>query len=75
MAMVSATWRRTSAGSGCVAGVDFALGGGDEFVDQVVGLDAEPFASGDFDVGAGAVFVAEFDAEFAAGAGVRATIS
>ena len=34
-----------------VAGVDFGFGGGDELVEEVVGLDAEAFAAADFDVG------------------------
>ncbi len=35
-----------------MAGVHLGLGGGDELIDEVIGLDAEAFAAADFDVGA-----------------------
>ncbi len=46
-----------------MAGVDFGFGGGDELVEEVVGLDAEALAAADFDEGFGAVFVADGVAE------------
>jgi hypothetical protein len=42
-----------------VASVDFGLRGGDEFIEQVVGLDAVALAAADFDERAGQVFGGE----------------
>ena len=47
-----------------MAGVDLGFGGGDELVEQVVGLDAEAFAAADLDVGLLLVFFADGVAEF-----------
>ncbi len=44
--------------------VDLGLRGGDELVDQVVGLDAEALAAADFDVGLLLVFFGDVVAEF-----------
>ncbi len=65
MAICSAIFWRSASSLASLARVDFGACGGDELVDQVVGLDAEAFAAADFDVGAFLVFggdvVAEFD--------------
>src|ERR1700691_2847291 len=42
-----------------MAGVDLALGGSDELVEQVIGFHAETPAATDFDVGTGLVFVTQ----------------
>ncbi len=47
-----------------MAGVDLGLGGGDEAVEQIVGLDAEALAAADLDVGLLLVFLADGVAEF-----------
>ncbi len=52
-----------------VAGVYFGFGCGDELVEEVVGFDAEALAAADFDVGLGAVFVADGVAEVDGAAG------
>ena len=46
-----------------MAAVHFLLGGGDQRIEQIVGLDAEPFAARDLNVRLGAVFLADFVAE------------
>ena len=51
------------------------LRGGDELVDQVVGLDAEALAAADFDVGLSQVFRRHVVAKSTAQRGVSATIS
>src|SRR5579859_1958729 len=48
--------------------VDLFLRGGDQLVEQVVGLHAEAFAPADFDVGAGFIFLIENVAEFSGAA-------
>ena len=55
--------------------VHFLLRGGDQRVQQVVGLHAESLAAGDLDVGLGAVFRAHLVAQSIAQRGVSATIS
>ena len=47
-----------------MAGVDLGFGGGDELIEEVVGLDAEALAAADFDVGFRAVLFADGVAEF-----------
>ena len=56
-------------GSAGLARVDFGARGGDELVDQVVGLDAEALASADFDVGFFLVLIGDAIAEFFRAAG------
>ena len=46
-----------------MAAVDFLLGGGDQRVQQVVGLHAEAFAAGYLNVGLGAIFFLDVVAE------------
>ena len=47
-----------------MARIDLSLGGGDETVEQVVGLDAEALATADFDVGLFLILFADGVAEF-----------
>ena len=57
MAICSAIfWRDSASSLAGLARVDFGARGGDELVDQVVGLDAEALAAADFDVGSLLVF-------------------
>ena len=58
-----------------VAGVDFGSGGGDQLVEQIVGLHAEALAARDLDVGTLLVLFADGVAEVQAQRGVSATIS
>ena len=51
MAICSAIFWRSASSLDGLARVHFGARGGDELVDQVVGLDAEAFAAADFDVG------------------------
>jgi DNA-binding phage protein len=51
MAICSAIFWRLRLRRGGLARVDFGARGGDELVDEVVGLDAEALAAADFDVG------------------------
>ena len=46
-----------------MAAVDFLLGGGDQRIEQVIGLHAEAFAAGYLNVGLGAVFFLDLVAE------------
>src|ERR1700679_75023 len=52
-----------------MAGIDLTLGGRDELIEQVVGLDAETFASANLDVGTRLLLFAERVAEFGGTAG------
>ena len=64
MAICSAIFCRSASSRPGLARVHFGARGGDELVDQVVGLDAEALAPADFDVGPGQVFVGNVVAKF-----------